>query len=917
MRMRIPARLALWAACLMCMPAIAVAETDGEPSPSIARIWNEQLLDAIRLDIPKPTVHARNLFHVTVAMWDAWAAYEPLAAGYLVTEKLTAADVAAARREAISYAAYRVLKYRYRFGPGEAASEAAFDAQMAALGYDIGQTSTVGDSPSALGNRCAAAVLAFGETDGANEGAMLDYADDSGYFPINFPLIVRLPGTEMYDPNRWQPLALDYLVTQNGIVIGAAIQTFINPNWGQVTPFALTPDQLAFPWVYLDPGPPPQLGGIGDASYKANAVQLLQFSSWVDPNDGVTIDISPGAYGNNTLGTNDGTGRPLNPYPGQPYPPNVVKRADCGRVIAELWADGPDSETPPGHWNTLANYVADHPLLEKRLEGRGPILDDLEWDLKVYLALNGAVHDAAVTAWGIKGHYDYSRPISHIRHMAGLGQSSDPGGPSYHPDGLPLVPGLIEVITSETTAPGQRHEHLAGFEGEIAVRAWLGGPADPETEIGGVGWIRAVTWVPYQRATFVTPAFAGYISGHSTFSRAGAEVLTAATGNPFFPGGLGTFDALQNEYLAFEEGPSETVELQFATYYDASDMAGISRLWGGIHPSADDLPGRIIGSTIGKQAWKAAREHFNYEPPVLTCLEPTVDADAQCQASIPCEQLATCVDSYGTVEQACASDGPFGPATTGTEVRCGFGPSAAVSECGMSVVDVSAPGLSVEVLPATLSPPDHTLVALHAVVRGTDNCGAAALGVVLESVTSSELDDAPGPADGDTTGDIQGAVIGTADFSFSVRAEAAEGGPGRVYTALYSATDAAGNKTYRADHVAVAPPDASWVDPISLMMIVDEAGTLAEWNDVPGGSYSVIRGDLHRIAAAGGVIDLQSVTCIEADSADTTTTGFEDTELPESDRAFFYLVEYFDGVSRSLGAATDGRPRAAGHGACP
>ena len=74
-------------------------------------------------------------------------------------------------------------------------------------------------------------------------------------------------------------------------------------------------------------------------------------------------------------------------------------------------------------------------------------MDALEWDVKLYLALNGAVHDAAVAAWGLKGHYDSVRPISMIRYMGGKGQSSDPDGPSYDPEGLPLEDGLIEVIT--------------------------------------------------------------------------------------------------------------------------------------------------------------------------------------------------------------------------------------------------------------------------------------------------------------------------------------------------------------------------------------------------------------------------------------------------------------------------------------
>ena len=60
----------------------------------------------------------------------------------------------------------------------------------------------------------------------------------------------------------------------------------------------------------------------------------------------------------------------------------------------------------------------DHALFERRYRGGGPVLDPLEWDVKAYLALGGAMHDAAVTAWGIKGWYDYIRPISALRYMA-------------------------------------------------------------------------------------------------------------------------------------------------------------------------------------------------------------------------------------------------------------------------------------------------------------------------------------------------------------------------------------------------------------------------------------------------------------------------------------------------------------------
>ena len=100
----------------------------------------------------------------------------------------------------------------------------------------------------------------------------------------------------------------------------------------------------------------------------------------------------------------------------------------------------------------------------------------------------------------------------------------------------------------------------------------------------------------------MTPPFAGYVSGHSTFSRAAAELMTLFTGDEYFPGGVGEFFAPSNEFLVFEDGPSVDVTLQWATYRDASDETSISRIYGGIHPTADDIPGRLMGSVIGPAA---------------------------------------------------------------------------------------------------------------------------------------------------------------------------------------------------------------------------------------------------------------------------------------------------------------------------
>jgi len=588
-----------WEPKLTC--PIAAAE---HPDWSVARRWDEALLDAIRRALPNPPVHARNLYHLSAAMWDAWAAYDPTATGVFVTEKDTATNVAAARDEAISYAAYRVLSARFIKAVGGSDSLSEFADAMDTLCYKLDVTTTTGTSPAAVGNRIAAAVLAAGLEDGSNQAG--GYAAPE-YEPVNPPLVVDGSGATMTDPNRWQPLQIAHMISQNGIPIDNGVQQNVGPHWGHVISFAL-PDGGAT-GVPIDPGPPPRLGTSTDQAYKDAAVEVIRYSSLLDPATTDTLDISPASLGANDLGTNDGHGRTVNPATGQPYAPEVVNVGDFARALTEFWADGPKSETPPGHWNVIANDVSDELGANLRIGGTGNAVDRLQWDVKLYLALNGAVHDAAIAAWGLKGDYDSARPISMIRYMGGLGQSSDPRGPAYDPEGLPLVPGLIEVVSSATTAAGGQHANLKGHEGEIAIHTWQGNPADPKTGDGGVGWILAVDWVPYQLPTFVTPSFSGYVSGHSTFSRAAAEVMTAFTGSEYFPGGSSSWTTKAGS-LKVEAGPTKDVTLEWATYYDAADQAGVSRLYGGIHISADDFTGRRIGSECGKAAWARAQEYF-------------------------------------------------------------------------------------------------------------------------------------------------------------------------------------------------------------------------------------------------------------------------------------------------------------------
>ncbi|NNF03503.1 MAG: hypothetical protein HKN17_03455, partial [Rhodothermales bacterium] len=474
-----------------------------ETDHSVARRWNEALLQSIREDYARPTVHARNLYHLSVAIYDAWAMYDPVARPVLVGRTIrgftcpmpgvpTASDVDEARREAISFAAYKLLHHRFRRSPGAEAAMARYDDLMIELGYNPAQET--GSEAWTLGQYIADCLIDFGHQDGANEQ---NSYENRYYEPVNPPLAPVLPGNPFIeDPNRWQPLFLDLFVDQAGNPIPFNVPAFLGPEWGEVVPFALSAEDLTFHrrddydyWVYNDPGPPPMLdpvtGGGSSEFYRWGFTLVALWSSHLDPSDGVMWDISPASIGNVqefvpvesyhrfydlTEGGDTGEGRRRNPVTGEPYLAQIVPRGDYTRVLAEFWADGPDSETPPGHWFTILNEVNDHPMLEKRYRGMGERLDDLEWDVKAYLALGGAMHDVAIAAWAVKGRYDYIRPISAIRYMASMGQSTERTAPDYHPAGLPLIDGYDERVEEGDPLAGPENEH----DGKNKLYAWRG-----------------------------------------------------------------------------------------------------------------------------------------------------------------------------------------------------------------------------------------------------------------------------------------------------------------------------------------------------------------------------------------------------------------------------------------------------------
>ena len=250
---------------------------------SIARRWNEALLQAIRNDFARPTVHARNLFHISAGMYDTWVVYGRNGSTYFLGNQHRAyyfpfeeiappENVKAAVEEAISYYCYRMIRFRFRNSPGWEETYQRIDDLMDELGFDrqfTGESYTK-DGPAAFGNYLAARVIEFGLQDGSNEGGSYQNLE---YAPVNEPMVLRNPVIpEIADPNRWQPLAFDTFVDQNGNVMTAGTPPFLSPEWGRVIPFSLQEEDLKVYqvngmecWVYHDPGEPFYLNAENDA----------------------------------------------------------------------------------------------------------------------------------------------------------------------------------------------------------------------------------------------------------------------------------------------------------------------------------------------------------------------------------------------------------------------------------------------------------------------------------------------------------------------------------------------------------------------------------------------------------------------------------------------------------------------------
>jgi hypothetical protein len=631
---------------------IAQNETDR----SAARVWMDAHLRAIKNDGLGPTIHARNLYQLSVGMYDLWVAHQGdteetvfLGKGfgtypcefdtYPIPENRDSA-----LNIAIHYYAYRLCTSRFGEYSSKGRTHDIFSFLLDSIGLDPSFKSTfyAEGSPAALGNYLAEKMIEFAwEVDPAAE---LQGYEGIEYETANPNIKPNLAGVQsLRDPDRWQPISSRGYIAEKGwsenlldwyVLLAPTEDVFLTPHWSEIQPFAMNETHES--WIekdgrefriYLDPGPPPFTKNSMKEfdAYRWNFELVASWSQFNTPFDETRIDISPRTIGTTkgnlpdsfeaykeffdfeNGGTLTSTSR-VNPATKKRYKKQFVKRGDYTRCIAEYWVDGVGTYTPPGHWVSILREVTDHPEFERKWQGKGKELSALEWDVKSYLTLTGALHDAGIAAWSAKVAYDYVRPITAIRWMATLGQATDSLAPHYHPKGLNLIPGTIELVKEGDPLAGEENQHV----GKIKMFSWRGPESidNQREDVGGVGWILAENWWPYQQYAFPTPPFAGYVSGHSCFSTTASEVLTYITGDPYFPGGLATHTFKKDSFLNFEKGPSEDLTLQWATYREASDETCLSRIYGGIHPPIDDIRGRQMGVRVAEITMKKVAELF-------------------------------------------------------------------------------------------------------------------------------------------------------------------------------------------------------------------------------------------------------------------------------------------------------------------
>jgi PAP2 superfamily len=181
--------------------------------------------------------------------------------------------------------------------------------------------------------------------------------------------------------------------------------------------------------------------------------------------------------------------------------------------------------------------------------------NSLDTDAKLFFMVGNAEMDASIASWWQKYKYDFWRPVTAIRYL---------------------------------------------YSGQ-QVKSWRG-PGQ------GFHMVDGKDWMPYQALNVVTPNFPEYVSGHSTFTAAGASLLSLFNGGDTFGAGV----KIPQGSSAIEPGitPAADVTLSWPTFSDASNEAGWSRRYGGIHFYSGDMHGRAIGRQVAQYVYSKAQSYI-------------------------------------------------------------------------------------------------------------------------------------------------------------------------------------------------------------------------------------------------------------------------------------------------------------------
>ena len=541
-----------------CPPTSAATKPpcDGD---SVILKWDEQLLSAIRAYPGRtgPTITARALGVLHTATYDAWAAYDPTAKGTRATSPEGPKQQVASRineenkKKAISYAAARVLN----------------DLFPVPSGCTIPPTNPPTPFCPIPPNPNANPPVPGYKTPNT-------FLVELGY-PVN-PGLVADPANADADPAAVGNLAaqavLDFRHNDGSNQLGGYADTTTGYTWKNQWNELPVPNKWKWqPLCVLTPA--------GVTAWNADhSLPLLTPSSCPPPpaptgslyvqqrpltphwGDVITFSgLGPAQFKTMVPGPPKGAG-------GVGYSDAEVATAvadsdlsgtdgDRKKTIAEYWADGPGSEFPPGHTAVFAQALSRKKFINS-LDSNAK----LDHDAKLFFMVGNAMMDASIASWWLKYHYDFWRPTTAIRYL-------------YNSTLIPTPP---------------------------LVNSWLG---------PGLGYrkIEGEKWMPYQALNVVTPAFPEYPSGHSTFTGGGASLLALFNGGDTF----GASVKIPAGSSKIEPGtPADPVTLSWPTFSHASNEAGMSRRYGGIHFYSGDLHGRAVGRQLAQYVYSKAQSYI-------------------------------------------------------------------------------------------------------------------------------------------------------------------------------------------------------------------------------------------------------------------------------------------------------------------